>query len=158
MSTVTLALQTRACTQLSNAFNDDAVNDWDRKVAEDYRKKHNFATPRPTELTYGYNCHGLTFGSRRAQIDDPLEIRKGLSDDRYVRINMLECGPGDVVIYIASNGDINHSGVIIENRPEPGLLAYEPLVLSKWGSAEEYTHRLYDHPYAKNVEFYRVVR
>jgi hypothetical protein len=85
-----------------------------------------------------------------------------LNDDRYVTIKEhRDVKPGDVVIYYQDDGDPSHSGVVLENAP-PVLLedvppVYNPLILSKWGSAGEAIHRLRDVPaiYGGNHQFFR---
>jgi hypothetical protein len=60
---------------------------------------------------------------------------------------------GDTVVYVDDQGDIIHSGVIIE------VLQLGAKVLSKWGDCHEVIHGLSDCPYPNTVkEFYRVCK
>jgi len=80
-----------------------------------------------TDVSPTYNCHGLTFASRRTRIPDPASIALMLNDDRYVTIKEhRDVKPGDVVIYYQDDGDPSHSGVVLENAP-PVLLEDVPL-------------------------------
>lgn len=65
--------------------------------------------------------------------------------------------PGDIVIYISNDGDIEHSGIVVEISPE-GIVR-NPRVLSKWGTAHEVIHRIADCPYVgSRIEYYRVMK
>ena len=101
-----------------------------------------------------YNCHGLTFASRRTGIDDTSEILNILEDDKFIEIGISECSPGDIVIYFSEFGDAEHSGFVIES---PNYNNPFPLILSKWGSFSEVLHRLNQCPYhLSNVQYYRI--
>jgi len=115
-----------------------------------------------TGVSAKYNCHGLTFASRRTRIPDPPSIAVILNDDQYVLIEEhARVKSGDVVIYYGNDGDPTHSGVVLENVPPVLLMdqppVYNPLILSKWGSAGEAIHHLRDVPlvYGDNHQFYR---
>lgn len=124
--------------------------------AQSLRAKYLGALHRPTAVSYTYNCHGLTFSSRRTQIIDPAEVRKILTQDSYQKIERADILSGDIVVYVGPEGDIEHSGIIME--VDKTMLIPIPLVLSKWGVAHEVVHRLPYCPYVStNVEFYRVV-
>ena len=104
-----------------------------------------------------YNCHGLTFGSRRTEIN--AEIDKILRDDDYREIRKEHVCPGDIVLYYSDPqvpggviGDIEHSGIVLE-KGQFGLLR----ILSKWGLGDEWVHFLADCPYSvSNVKFFRI--
>jgi hypothetical protein len=100
-----------------------------------------------------FNCHGLTFASRRTRILDWQNILKIIKDDAWQEIEMRDVLPGDVVIYFDDEGDPSHSGIIVE-APGDRLL---PRVCSKWGSAGEFIHWLTDVPqiYGSIHKFYR---
>lgn len=106
-----------------------------------------------TKATGMFNCHGLTFASRRTQINSPAELRKILEDDQYVPVKLTDVQPGDVVLYVGANGDFNHSGIVVEYKD--GMV--HPLIWSKWGNGPEAVHALLDCPtaYGPNHEFYR---
>jgi len=106
------------------------------------------------EVLPAYNCHGLTFASRRTCIHEPSDVREILKQDGYKRVtDEKSVMAGDVIIYL-SNGDIEHSGVVLM------LDGFVPLILSKWGqTGPEVVHRANDCPYDYSVhEFYRVVK
>ena len=102
-----------------------------------------------------YNCHGLTFGSRRAAIDDAA-ITMILAEDGYQPVaNRADVLPGDVALYISDAG-IEHSA-IVASVPEGPL--FDPFVYSKWGVlGPEVYHLVSACEYAKNdIRYYRVI-
>ena len=152
---ITLDLHTRQQNQIDNTHDTDAPTPGEVLEAQGLRGKFLGAIHRPTAASYTYNCHGLTFASRRTQIDDPAEVRKILTQDAYQKVDRSAILPGDIVVYIGPDGDIEHSGVVMD--VDKSMLIPIPKVLSKWGVAHEVVHRLTDCPYAStNVEFYRV--
>lgn len=152
---VTLNLHTRQQNQIDNLHDTDAPMPGELLEARDLKSKYLAATHRPTAVSYTYNCHGLTFGSRRTQIVDPAEVRKILTQDGYLKIERTDILAGDIVVYVGPDGDIEHSGVVMD--VDKSMLIPNPKVLSKWGVAHEVVHHLADCPYAStNVEFYRV--
>lgn len=124
---------------------------WARDLAARYPR----AQPR-TEQSPCYNCHGLTFASRRTRIEKSSGIQRILMDDDYHEILMKDVLPGDIVIYYSETGDPNHSGVVVEFRP-PLLV---PIICSKWSNAGEFIHGLRDCPtiYGPEIRFYRCMR
>jgi hypothetical protein len=109
-----------------------------------------------TKVCPRYNCHGLTFASRRAKVmaKAPV-ILMLLEDDSLKEVHELRhVLPGDVVVYYPEDeSEANHSGIVVEHDTAYG----EPLVVSKWGNAGEYIHRLSDCPsiYGPKKKFYR---
>lgn len=105
-------------------------------------------------VIYRYNCHGLTFASRRTWIDDLSFISKIIANDGYQQIDIRIVGPGDIIAYIDNRGRIDHSGIVIS---EPELQT--PWVLSKWAWAGEFVHRANICPYAENhkILYYRLM-
>ena len=104
-----------------------------------------------------YNCHGLTFLSRRAWLGEENEqqtVEMILHDDDYDEIEARQALPGDVILYYYDDGALEHSGIVINNPPtanEP-----EPWILSKWGHGGEFIHRYNYCPYHwRNVRFWR---
>ena len=156
---VQLALATRRESDISNDFDDQDPLAEDVQLAISLRQKFPAATHRPTQATYAYNCHGLTFAARRTFIQSPAEVRRILDDDTYVRITEAnDVLPGDIVIYVR-DGEIDHSGIIIEVQRFEGMLVINPVILSKWGNCHEVIHRLKDCPYSDcSVEYYRIVK
>jgi hypothetical protein len=108
-----------------------------------------------------YNCHGLTFASRRTRIAEAQSIRTILTEDDYEEVPRANIQVGDVIVYLSADddGDIEHSGIVVEVLRPEGFNVPAPRVWSKWGGAAEVVH-MYDHcPYSPtNIRFYRVVR
>ena len=101
-----------------------------------------------------YNCHGLTFASRRTGITDNDALQTILNDDGYHKVALADVLPGDIILYYHEDGDVEHSGVVI-SKPEGPLKI--PLVLSKWGRFKEVVHYANNCPYDfRNVKYYRV--
>jgi hypothetical protein len=103
-----------------------------------------------------YNCHGLTFASRRTGINN-LPWKMILDDDGYVEVLEKEALPGDVVIYFGESGSAEHSGIVIK-KMESNLSS--PTIVSKWGSAGEAIHYAHDVPpaFGSNRHYYRVTK
>jgi hypothetical protein len=104
-----LHLTTRRGGPIDNYFNRDEVIPGHIAHCAAYRTTYNnpeLVQHRPTEPTYIYNCHGLTFASRRTAINDPVAVRKILAEDEYIRVPQGDTLPGDVVIYVSQEGDI----------------------------------------------------
>ena len=104
-----------------------------------------------------YNCHGMSFASRRTNIDKSTEIRKILLDDGYEKIDQKQTLEGDLVLYISpENGDIEHSATIIKAEHTVNNIS-TIFVVSKWGKFKEVIHSLYDSPYKNCIfEFHRL--
>jgi hypothetical protein len=109
---------------------------------------------RRTPASASYNCHGMTFAARRTRIWLSRALQMILADDGWTTVNQSEALPGDVVIYRSDDGDLSHSGVVVESDP------LAPLILSKWGNGGERVHRLRECPsvYGPQVTFYRCLR
>lgn len=125
---------------------------YERNWAAEIQKRFHKIVQR-TEMSPVYNCHGLTFASRRTRITDAKSIERILLDDEWIEIDLPTVLPGDIVIYFSDEGDPNHSGVVVETKP---LFR----ICSKWGSAGEYLHVLTDvHPmYGPRKRFFRCRR
>lgn len=117
------------------------------------------STRRVNEESGIYNCHGLTFASRRTNLDDR-DIIKILNEDYYQKVDNDEVNEGDVAIYVTNEGII-HSGIVIGILEGKGINIKKPLILSKWGMMGEYIHRFdccpppYEELY-ENVMYYRI--
>ena len=148
-----LNLHTRSETQIQNEIcrSDPPYGDHLQKA--DWKKKHPYATHRPVGPCRTYNCHGLTFASRRTGIWNPAEIHKILKEDEYHEINYKSIMIGDIALYHGNNGDIEHSGIIVS------IDDFGPMILGKWGWAHEVIHRQSDCPYdASSVRYYRIIK
>lgn len=100
-----------------------------------------------------YNCHGLTFASRRTKITQSISIRQILAEDKYQEIPEAKAEAGDVVVYFDNEGDPNHSGVVVSS-PDMQIL---PTIVSKWGFAPEFIHASNNVPpqYGPIKKYYR---
>jgi hypothetical protein len=101
-----------------------------------------------------YNCHGLTFASRRTCLHTTADLKRIMADDRYEELQQKDVMAGDIVVYFSDSGDANHSGIVTSYDPNHDAA---PLVCSKWGRAGEFLHSLHSCPkaYGPNVKFYR---
>jgi len=101
-----------------------------------------------------YNCHGLTFASRRTRVLAGTTVQSILVDDHYVEIEKKDLFPGDIVIYRSYDGEIDHSGVVLDSNQ--GSLD-GPLILSKWGAGPEVIHWVNNVPsiYGTQISYYR---
>ncbi|MCI0488620.1 MAG: hypothetical protein L0229_18690 [Blastocatellia bacterium] len=118
-----------------------------------YRGKVEFrGNPSPI-----YNCHGLTFASRRTGIHESKEISKILQDDNYQEIiHPHPVLPGDVVLYFSDDGDVEHSGIVICKPDDTNLNI--PVVISKWGKYCEVIHWANVCPYdSSRLRYYRII-
>lgn len=104
-----------------------------------------------------YNCHGMSFASRRTNIDKSTDLKKILEDDGYIEIEKQKVLAGDIVLYITpEDGDISHSGIVVKIDVEH-TDNYIIFVVSKWGKYKEVIHTLYDCPYTNClIKFYRI--
>jgi hypothetical protein len=103
-----------------------------------------------------FNCHGLTFASRRTAVLNDREINQILAEDDYQVVAVADVLPGDVALYFSPIGTIDHSAVVA-SIPAPPL--YIPFVFSKWGAhGPEVYHPANQGPgYAVgDIRYYRV--
>ncbi|RCK40015.1 hypothetical protein [Thalassospira xiamenensis] len=146
-----LKLETRKQQQISNAISLEQAQAGIQFQVDDLKKKHLGATHRTNAPCTTYNCHGLTFASRRTAISDSKEIAKILHDDGYIVVEPTKVLPGDIVVYYR-DGAADHSGIVTE------IGGMAPKILSKWGYCHEVVHFLNDCPYeTKDVKYYRIV-
>lgn len=148
-----IIVQTRAGSNISNAQS-LFFSVWEKSQFPDIMKRYNNVKFR-ADISAIYNCHGLTFANRRTSIYYTEEIFKILLEDNYQEISACGTLPGDIIIYIAKNGDVEHSGLVIS---EPDQQLKIPLVLSKWGKYKEAIHYATNCPYDKTrIKYYRVI-
>ncbi len=134
---------------MENEIDRSPVRAGDAILTEDYKRKYPSGCHRPISPSRKYNCHGLTFASRRTWIWAPAEIAKILHDDDYEAVKPQDVLPGDVVVYF-TDGDAEHSGIVVGSE-------VVPIILSKWGPAHEVIHRVNECPYdATQISYYRV--
>jgi hypothetical protein len=146
-------LRTRANTPIENlqswqhsAFEWNQLSAGLKRFNEPYAKKLGGCSPV-------YNCHGLTFGGRRTAVKESNEvIFDALRDDDFAEVPQDDVRPGDVILYLDSRGDVQHSGIVVET-----LAAGIPRVWSKWGKGDEWIHHFNWCPYdSQNTKYYRL--
>lgn len=127
----------------------------DKFIADRVRKGHPRAIPR-TPPSNSYNCHGMTFASRRTRIFLSSCVKRIMEHDGYQEVEKTKVLAGDIVLYSDAKGDINHSGIVVQT----GGSLLLPLVCSMWGSAGEFVHGANDHPqvYGPNIQYFRCIR
>jgi len=146
-----LRLDTRCENQIANEINRGPIRFGDALQVDDFKRAHPRALHRPVGPSRKYNCHGLTFASRRTWIWQSSEIAKIIRDDDYEVVDLKDVCPGDVAVYY-KDGDAEHSGIVVQ-KGDLGV----PLVLSKWGPCHEVVHLVWQCPYdAGNVVYYRI--
>lgn len=128
------------------------ISQFERNWSVEIAKRHPQAKRR-TEGSALYNCHGLTFASRRTRVTETQDLRYILLDDQWEEIQYADVLPGDIVVYFSDDGDANHSGIVVALHTQLQL----PIVCSKWGNAGEFIHNLSDCPdiYGPLKQFYR---
>lgn len=140
-----IALETQEGNPITN---DQSREIWNRdeKEFERYEDKYGDVTIKRTEPDAGYNCHGLTFGSRRTWIYDSDDLQMIISDDCYHEVDDSEVLPGDILLYIDESGDIEHSGIVAK-LPSPDDVLSIPTIFRKWGKYAEILHKANQCPY-----------
>ncbi|MFC1678713.1 hypothetical protein ACFL2T_00640 [Elusimicrobiota bacterium] len=147
-----IILETSRRQRIANGQIDD-ISQFEARSASSLRQKYSQARWRTNRLNPTYNCHGMTFASRRTSVFDSADIHKILTDDNYAEVPRRDATPGDIVLYFSDDGDIEHSGIVVSD-PEPDLGI--PKICSKWGRAFEVIHWANDCPYdSSNMHFYR---
>jgi hypothetical protein len=104
-----------------------------------------------------YNCHGLVFASRRANIpdiQDTLPIGDLLRWDGYLPIREQPVQVGDIAAYLDETGDVEHTGIVCE-IDSMGIV---PViwVWSMWGGLGEFRHRATQSPYSQTIQYWRL--
>lgn len=155
-----VALDSRKGNQIENeqCF---LFTEMNRKECEEYATKYPAVTFVRHEIAPIYNCHGLTFGSRRTTIWEREAIKQILNEDDYIEISRSDVQPGDVMMYVdGKNGDFTHSGIVIneiqtfEGVPDSGKSL---VLISKWGKYKEVIHVETYCPYSPlGAKFYRI--
>ncbi len=87
--------------------------EWSR-LGESPNQFEKLGARRTSEACPVYNCHGLTFGNRRTQVDDSYKTISGiLLDDGFDQIPESEVRLGDIVVYYDGEGNAAHSGIVL---------------------------------------------
>lgn len=115
-----------------------------------------------TKCDYVYNCHGMTFASRRTGIYASQDVARILEEDDYQEVPANEVLVGDVIVYYGENGEANHSGLVIgvdvsesRNRVKQRVV----WIISKWGRLQEWLHQADYGPYTEDyvrAKYYRI--
>jgi hypothetical protein len=117
---------------------------------------------RVSEACPVYNCHGLTFGSRRTQVGSA--VIPILEDDGFNQIPEKDARAGDIVLYVNVLGEIVHSGFVIRRQQVEiieGSQTIIPIIWSKWGKGYEMVHPVGECPYLDegfSTSYYRLQR
>jgi hypothetical protein len=115
---------------------------------ESLKRKYRNCLHRPVGPTGKFNCHGLTFASRRTAIDGSV-VEKILREDEYREVQLQDVKTGDIVVY-RNGADVPHSGLVVRGFPDIWIL-------SKWGAAHEVVHGVDDCDYVGHKTFYRII-
>lgn len=146
-----IRVQTRQGTDVPN-YRVHEYTAFEQNTFQDYERGFQTVIWR-TEAIPSYNCHGLTFASRRTSIQETASILLILREDGYSEVGRNEVLPGDIVLYYATGGDIEHSGIVVEVAETPRMFR----VVSKWGKYKEALHWESECPYsATNMRYFRV--
>jgi hypothetical protein len=149
-SVVVLALHTRRQSQIANELCNVPPRAGDQIYVNDLMVRYDRAIHRTKVPDRKYNCHGLTFATRRSSIVDPAEVQKILNDDGYqLVVEPNPVLPGDVALYRA-DGDIEHTGIVV--RADAKCI----WILSKWSCAQEVIHEPHYCPYKGVVSYFRI--
>lgn len=145
-----ISLHTRCENQVANEIDRGPVRAGDSLYSQKLKATYANGLHRPVAPSRKYNCHGLTFASRRTWIWDSAEISKILKDDDYDTVELKDVLPGDIAVYY-TDGDAEHSGIVLR------IVDLVPSILSKWGASHEVIHRVHECPYdAASVVYYRI--
>jgi hypothetical protein len=134
-----IALETRAGHPIEN-HQDPQLSAFVQRAMRDFRSNYPMIRDIRNEPSGYYNCHGLTFASRRTNIEEPKEVWKILSEDGYKEIYpsnkflpLADAEPGDVLVYF-KDSVIDHTAIVVQKGEAP---LYMPRVLAKVSSGPE---------------------
>lgn len=150
-----LEMMTRKRSHIENVQCHDRIGNFEKKAVEDIDREYEGRARKRTGATALYNCHGLTFASRRTRILSDETLKQILKEDGYAEVEPKSVIAGDIVLYFNESGGIDHSGMVVCN-PMTDLISSQPMVLSKWGSGPEYVHPALVCPYPiSDIKYYR---
>lgn len=163
LPTRSLKLQTRCCNDIENDLPDvrldaDEMRRSDGHMRELVAKQFGDTACRCLELrrhaTLDDNCHGMTFANRRTNIRLSQTVEQVIREDGYVVVADADVKPGDIAVYYEADNptEIGHTGVVVRIEVL-GTANRVPYVLSKWGRAGEYIHRVGTYP----IRYSRIV-
>jgi hypothetical protein len=148
-----LALETRRKRSIPNEMNRIIPDAGLSFQVEHHKRDYPSATHRNVGPCRTFNCHGLTFASRRTWLHGTYEIQMILDDDDYILISVELATAGDIIIY-RKNSVIEHSGIVVQSFDFG-----DKLVLSKWGPCQEVIHKVRDCPYREHdITYYRIAQ
>lgn len=148
-----IVIQTRKGNDIQN-FQNPEISEFNKNYFQQIESQYRNAIKR-SEPTGLYNCHGLTFANRRCFIENTKQVIMILADDDYVEVNYRNALPGDIIVYY-SDGDVEHSGIVIEKSEAP---TFVPKIFSKWSCHSEFIHYANYCPYDKcNIKYYRIIK
>lgn len=149
----TIHLETSKKTKINNEQY-SRITLFDMEIIQ--RHEYEFSSKFQGEPSPTYNCHDLTFASKRTGIYDDEEILKIIRDEYQEVINEREVIIGDVIIYYDNNDKILHSGVVVKaNNNNPHELV-DIRILSKVRNYKEIVHNVNSSPYEGVRRFYRI--
>ena len=138
-------------TKVANYINREPLRWGELRECTDLIARYGDQEARPVGPSQKYNCHGLSFASRRTEIWESSEVRKIIQDDEYVEVPPDHVLAGDLVVYY-EGGDAAHSGIVLRVNQ-----LRVPIILSKWGKCQEVIHQLGRCPYkTEDVHYYRM--
>ncbi len=154
-----LLLQTYDETNIPNSIEPDPAQNYVRLAEQSWRMQILSAT-RLGIPTGRYNCHGLTFASRRTCLGkegDPKAVDNLLQRDLYKLVYQPQIG--DIVVYRDKQSkEIEHTGFVVTIEKIDFAAEKEIIrVWSMWGSIGEFLHKLQNTPYDDCIiEFWRL--
>ena len=154
-----LALDTRDMSPLDN-YQTHTMELWEmaqvEKLFSQFRNQNVEFLQGPCPI---YNCHGLTFASRRSTVDEETPaFERILKEDGYEPVPPGgNARVGDIVVYCNERLEFFHSGIVVSIIKAEGGLKDMPRVWSKWGKGHEALHPLHSCPYPQDaVRYYRL--
>lgn len=143
-------VQTKLCNTLRTSINSGPDPSRVKPTLKMYKLRYPLNLER-VPPTGQYNCHGLTFANRRARITEDEDLESIRHDDGYRPVPPEEVVQGDIAVYY-EDSMISHTAIVLE-LDWVGQ-TFVPLVISKWGDASEYIHKVNQSPYGSNIEYW----
>jgi len=153
-----LDLRTRANKGIANT-QAWQLSTWDWKAFAEIIKKFGNAK-KVADACPVYNCHGLTFASRRTAVD--AQVFPILADDGFEEVPAKDAQEGDVIVYFDERGEVSHTGFVIGHKEVilgNGLTI--PKIWSKWGKGPEMVHLVPECDFYigdDSIKFYRLTK
>lgn len=126
------------------------------EIADAERLENQFASKFQGDPNPLYNCHGLTFASKRTGVYEDTEVWKIIKDEYFEIKSDKEVLIGDILIYYDNDNGILHSAIVVKaENSNPADLA-DIWVLSKIRKHKEIVHNYNFSPYGGEKRFYRI--